>query len=95
MLIPRRNTLLEERIVVNNSLIQSDPEWCFKIMMENYSLNTVHLGREEIVGTLDLVSYTYPLGEDLKSVGLTTRSRWDRGECSTVQCAAKSGYTHY
>ena len=56
MLIPRRNTLLEEGIVVTNSLIHSDPEGCFKIIMENYSLNSVHLSRGQEVGVLKLVT---------------------------------------
>ena len=56
MLIPRRNTLLEEGIVVTNSLVQSDPEGCFKIIMENHSLNSVHLSRGQDVGVLELVT---------------------------------------
>ena len=56
MLIPRRSTLLEDGIVVTNSLIQSDPEGCFQIITENHSLNSVHLSQEQIVGVLKFVT---------------------------------------
>ena len=94
MLIPRRNTLLEEGIVVTNLLIHSDPEGCFKIIMENYSLNSVHLSRGQEVGVLELVTLI-PLerissGQDLQlgADGI------EESVLYTVQCAAKSGYTH-
>ena len=43
--------------MVTNSLVQSDPEGCFKIIMENYSLNSVHLSWGQDVGVLELVTF--------------------------------------
>ena len=56
MLIPRNSNLLEERIVITNSLVKLDQEGYFKIMMENHSLNSVYLKQEQIVGALESVT---------------------------------------
>ena len=54
-LIPRNSSLLQEGIVITNSLVQPDQEECLKIIMENHSLNSVYLKQEQIVGALESV----------------------------------------
>lgn len=56
MLKPRNTHLQEQGIVITNSLIQPDEEGCFKIFIENHSLDSVYLDQEQIVGALELVT---------------------------------------
>ena len=53
MLKPGNWNLLEQGVVITNSLVQPDRDGCFKIFVENRGFSSVYLDQEQVIGDLE------------------------------------------
>ena len=56
MLKLQSNDFRRQGIVITDSLVQPDGEGCFKIFVENHSLESVYLDQKETIGVLESVT---------------------------------------